>query len=114
FSLSLLIIFLFYFIYPIVQYLLSLHDALPICKITDYSGKIRVGKTISFGHYEQDGLDFNEDERVIDIIEKEAKIIKLENGKKITDRKSTRLNSSHVSNSYAVFCLKKKNNKQLQ
>src|SRR5699024_11271705 len=25
-----------------------------------------------------------------------------------TDRKSTRLNSSHVSNSYAVFCLKKK------
>src|SRR5438067_4958771 len=26
-----------------------------------------------------------------------------------TDRKSTRLNSSHVSSSYAVFCLKKKN-----
>src|SRR5690625_5420723 len=25
----------------------------------------------------------------------------------ITDRKSTRLNSSHVANSYAVFCLKK-------
>src|SRR5690242_21532798 len=24
------------------------------------------------------------------------------------DRKSTRLNSSHMSNSYAVFCLKKK------
>src|SRR5690606_17299206 len=28
---------------------------------------------------------------------------------KIADRKSTRLNSSHVKNSYAVFCLKKKN-----
>src|SRR5699024_11485825 len=28
-----------------------------------------------------------------------------------TDRKSTRLNSSHVSISYAVFCLKKKNMK---
>src|SRR5690625_3804307 len=28
------------------------------------------------------------------------------------DRKSTRLNSSHVANSYAVFCLKKKNNIQ--
>src|SRR5699024_11488359 len=26
-----------------------------------------------------------------------------------TDRKSTRLNSSHVSTSYAVFCLKKQN-----
>src|SRR5215510_15399520 len=33
------------------------------------------------------------------------------------DRKSTRLNSSHVAISYAVFCLKKKNhekNKQIQ
>src|SRR5699024_11798222 len=29
----------------------------------------------------------------------------------ILDRKSTRLNSSHVSISYAVFCLKKKKNK---
>src|SRR5438445_6394230 len=28
-----------------------------------------------------------------------------------TDRKSTRLNSSHANISYAVFCLKKKNNK---
>src|SRR5699024_12085999 len=28
--------------------------------------------------------------------------------KRIRDRKSTRLNSSHVSISYAVFCLKKK------
>src|SRR5699024_11921189 len=29
----------------------------------------------------------------------------------LLDRKSTRLNSSHVSISYAVFCLKKKNNR---
>src|SRR5699024_11371560 len=29
------------------------------------------------------------------------------------DRKSTRLNSSHVSISYAVFCLKKKTNKSV-
>src|SRR3989442_11324280 len=29
------------------------------------------------------------------------------------DRKSTRLNSSHVRISYAVFCLKKKKNKAL-
>src|SRR5690625_5707612 len=28
------------------------------------------------------------------------------------DRKSTRLNSSHVANSYAVFCLNRKQNKQ--
>src|SRR5437868_12118628 len=30
-------------------------------------------------------------------------------GRRPSDRKSTRLNSSHVSISYAVFCLKKKN-----
>src|SRR5436309_4884364 len=30
-------------------------------------------------------------------------------GVQFTDRKSTRLNSSHVKSSYAVFCLKKNN-----
>src|SRR5690242_21407442 len=30
--------------------------------------------------------------------------------RQVRDRKSTRLNSSHMSISYAVFCLKKKNN----
>src|SRR5699024_11784976 len=34
-------------------------------------------------------------------------IIDVSRGKPIQDRKSTRLNSSHVSISYAVFCLKK-------
>src|SRR5690242_21521504 len=32
----------------------------------------------------------------------------LPDGKSFRDRKSTRLNSSHMSISYAVFCLKKK------
>src|SRR5690606_41464180 len=32
----------------------------------------------------------------------------LKPGRALQDRKSTRLNSSHVKNSYAVFCLKKK------
>src|SRR5699024_12423805 len=32
----------------------------------------------------------------------------------ILDRKSTRLNSSHVSISYAVFCLKKKKRNHMQ
>src|SRR5690625_5813165 len=31
----------------------------------------------------------------------------------VHDRKSTRLNSSHVAISYAVYCLKKKTNKRL-
>src|SRR5437899_7547659 len=34
-------------------------------------------------------------------------------GREEIDRKSTRLNSSHLGNSYAVFCLKKKH-KQLR
>src|SRR5438552_5576046 len=34
-------------------------------------------------------------------------------GRLAIDRKSTRLNSSHQIISYAVFCLKKKNNKQI-
>src|SRR3712207_7158760 len=32
--------------------------------------------------------------------------------RRITDRKSTRLNSSHANISYAVFCLKKKKKKK--
>src|SRR5689334_23945880 len=32
----------------------------------------------------------------------------------LPDRKSTRLNSSHSSISYAVFCLKKKKNNKMQ
>src|SRR5207249_11324663 len=34
-------------------------------------------------------------------------------GREPPDRKSTRLNSSHVSISYAVFCLKKKNKDEI-
>src|ERR1039458_10666065 len=33
---------------------------------------------------------------------------------RLPDRKSTRLNSSHLGISYAVFCLKKKKNNQKQ
>src|SRR2546426_8918812 len=35
-------------------------------------------------------------------------------GRQGLDRKSTRLNSSHLVISYAVFCLKKKKNKRLK
>src|SRR5690625_3822811 len=47
-----------------------------------------------------------------------AKVMTEENGKPLAesrgDRKSTRLNSSHVAISYAVFCLKKKKNNRTQ
>jgi ATP-binding cassette subfamily F protein uup len=48
------------------------------------SGKIRVGETIAFGHYRQDGIDFDEDQRVIDVIESVAKVIELADGSKIS------------------------------
>src|SRR5690625_3420767 len=40
--------------------------------------------------------------------------IRFERYKGFEDRKSTRLNSSHVAISYAVFCLKKKRNNILR
>src|SRR5699024_12762118 len=72
--------FLFFFTAPATTeiYTLSLHDALPI---------------------------------LIFIIFFQYSCKKLPNSTRsvtIQDRKSTRLNSSHVSISYAVFCLKKK------
>src|SRR5699024_11849865 len=39
-------------------------------------------------------------------------VLELKHKLEMKDRKSTRLNSSHVSISYAVFCLKKKNKKK--
>src|SRR5690606_41199812 len=39
-------------------------------------------------------------------------ITAMETAREMTDRKSTRLNSSHVKISYAVFCLKKKKKKE--
>src|SRR3712207_8747279 len=40
-----------------------------------------------------------------------AEIFGIPPGPHMTDRKSTRLNSSHANISYAVFCLKKKKTK---
>src|SRR5690625_6782297 len=52
----------------------------------------------------------NHDEMLEKFLENPAEHVALYymNGGGMTDRKSTRLNSSHVAISYAVFCLKKK------
>src|SRR5690606_40988849 len=42
-------------------------------------------------------------------ISRDIKLLLLDEPTTALDRKSTRLNSSHVKISYAVFCLKKKN-----
>src|SRR5438874_4091541 len=77
-------------------YTLSLHDALPISIVAD------VG-TVLGG--DDDGLD-----RVRLAVHVADRDLRLSIRPQVVgaDRKSTRLNSSHVEISYAVFCLKKK------
>src|SRR2546428_9303761 len=79
-------------------YTLSLHDALPIYrKGFDSSG-------LPFSPDHQGGVDDDADEPG------RQRGATLEASQMpIGDRKSTRLNSSHDQISYAVFCLKKKN-----
>src|SRR5690625_5485515 len=59
------------------------------------------------GQYFVGGLGY-EPSFPMDGDEKKLKRMLDENGLQVSDRKSTRLNSSHVAISYAVFCLKKK------
>src|SRR5437870_10147726 len=68
-------------------YTLSLHDALPI--------SVRRHRPQNVGRGNLGGLPG------LDELDRHLAAIEL-------DRKSTRLNSSHVAISYAVFCLKKK------
>src|SRR5437870_10875790 len=70
-------------------YTLSLHDALPIFLPHSESWTVRRPASKTPPLFTQKG-----------------------NNHGTGDRKSTRLNSSHVAISYAVFCLKKKNNLQ--
>src|SRR5437899_4602129 len=69
-------------------YTLSLHDALPICRRSARSRARRRSRTRARG----DGSGHRR--------------------ARGRDRKSTRLNSSHLGISYAVFCLKKKKKKK--
>src|SRR5436853_3139546 len=71
-------------------YTLSLHDALPISPLTDPRGRV-VPVHHGFATCGR-GLPAS--------------------GGNTGDRKSTRLNSSHLGISYAVFCLKKKKKKK--
>src|SRR5256885_4312441 len=77
-------------------YTLSLHDALPICRrsrraavVLRFAGAVNTGaRTAMSASLTEGSRDLNRRQQ--------------------RDRKSTRLNSSHLVISYAVFCLKKK------
>src|SRR5690606_40847104 len=90
---------------PTANYLLSLHDALPISAtqvvVTEQFLPI-VSKSIN-SQVETGSTDYifepSREEIVNELIPKSIKT---------QDRKSTRLNSSHVKMTYADFCLKNK------
>src|SRR5256885_5624525 len=93
------IAFLFFFFNdtPTTEiYTLSLHDPLPI----SLSGTTRA-------HFE------NEGGRCVRLYVWSPRAPRLTRAARKGDRKSTRLNSSHLVISYAVFCLKKKNKRDL-
>src|SRR5437588_12571724 len=92
-SFSSFLYFLFFFFNDTATteiYTLSLHDALPI---SDYF--------VSVTSSQSDGYQDNSRGSSEGFAGK-------------TDRKSTRLNSSHTVISYAVFCLKKKKKKKIK
>src|SRR5439155_27171277 len=93
-------------------YTLSLHDALPIL----LSGEIDMTPIGSLdpAHYdvlkrELEATGKGSVNGVLARVRQNAVYGTFTGGFQLTDRKSTRLNSSHVAISYAVFCLKKKN-----
>src|SRR5437867_8910252 len=104
----------FFFTHPATTeiYTLSLHDALPIsllgAALRPLEVLIEVRRLVFF-------IDAHE--RDIEVVAREVEVVgiaaeerdrKLRCEHQAEDRKSTRLNSSHRTISYAVFCLKKK------
>src|SRR5207249_12243205 len=85
------ILFLFHPASTTEIYSLSLHDALPICHTGSCGWNVSNGELVWS----------EETYRIVGLAP-------ATNSVSFLDRKSTRLNSSHVSISYAVFCLKKK------
>lgn len=48
------------------------------------SGKLEIGETVKFGYYSQEGLKFDEQMRVIDVVKDIAEVVDLGNGKTLT------------------------------
>src|SRR5699024_12295530 len=95
-------------------YTLSLHDALPICGLVLVGG-YQSGGLVGCGWFGPRGVSAQHVYHRGNLCWWHQLVVYLANdvnpGRKgagfAGDRKSTRLNSSHVSISYAVFCLKK-------
>src|SRR5207253_10520830 len=92
-------------------YTLSLHDALPISAHFLIGTEGEVHAPLGAEVLADQGLHgLEHPEEVVFVVERPAAPhVAVRNAPAERDRKSTRLNSSHVAISYAVFCLKKKN-----
>src|SRR5205814_8031460 len=103
------ILLLFFFCYDTSHpdiYTLSLHDALPILR----AQQRRVRKSRprrDFARSRPLGREHHGGHAVGPVAERRPRA----DAARVRDRKSTRLNSSHLGISYAVFCLKKKINR---
>src|SRR5690349_24021855 len=91
---------------PTEIYTLSLHDALPISAEVE-----RLEDGLGLADHGVEGIRRNTGEARRRRVE--PRVERLGDQQRLVDagtrdRKSTRLNSSHVEISYAVFCLKKK------
>src|SRR5690606_41685012 len=90
---------------------LSLHDALPILWVsTFHSACLRVLRTYGERIDLKPGFAIYDDGDQLDLLKEVLSGLpgaRDANPRAFQDRKSTRLNSSHVKISYAVFCLKK-------
>lgn len=47
------------------------------------SGTVDVGQTVVFGYYKQEGIKYNEDQRVIDVVQEIAEVVTLGNGRQM-------------------------------
>src|SRR5207244_5918354 len=93
---------------------LSLHDALPILAISPGSYRLTFRATVRkpFGHkVVSDEIAIVDRIVACRLIGSRVGGGAVKPSAKASDRKSTRLNSSHQIISYAVFCLKKKKKK---
>src|SRR5207245_9375700 len=88
---------------PTAIYSLSLHDALPIYRVHMVADRDRHLPALAIIVALQRMVGV-----VLDRPAQAGRRIKNHPDHPLQDRKSTRLNSSHGSISYAVFCLKKK------
>ena len=48
------------------------------------NGRLEIGETVHFGYYSQEGLSFNEQMKVIDVVREIAEVVDMGNGQRLT------------------------------